>query len=265
MIIIANPMQFDNYYKYKMSMKVRSKSTVSQGKVLKELQPKTEPLIPVPPTQVVDQASLPFYRIEDQSFLDELLERKNHDFCEHLNGFDLVDMTFEINGPSVLPPGAAEALEAWNKQSPFMIEFAETTIKVDFVDNSKKVFSQDTKKVEVAVESNGSKAGEVKIQLISFDDVKEKPVRKVRFSDDVEIFVFENVVQEHRVSDQVLSKWAKFLADQAAKAKAGGEEKKTTHSSAKTCDTSGWTRVTSGRNKHNSRRKLNAVTCIPIS
>jgi hypothetical protein len=41
------------------------------------------------------ESSLPFFRLEDQKFLDELLLKQYPEYTIDLKGFELVDMSFE--------------------------------------------------------------------------------------------------------------------------------------------------------------------------
>lgn len=256
-------MQFENYHKYMMLKRVRSpsKSEVKDGKAIDECPPKDEI---EPSVDKVCESSLAFFRMEDQKLLDDLLQKKYPRFCEHLNGFELVDMSFENSHPSLLPPHVSTAFEAWNKQSPFKVDSAETFPQVDLVYNLNKV-SEEAKKVEVAVQGIGS---ETDIQLIIFDDEEEniKVTKKVRFAQEDEIFIVENIskylkenteVQE-RPSNKRKSQKAKVQKAKGRKAKGtiGGKQEKSTNSINDYEDDGGWTLVTSGRNRHNSRRKI---------
>lgn len=154
------------------------------------------------------ESNLPFFRLEDQKFLDELLLKQYPEYVIDLNGFELVDMYFEDSksGKFQLGNESFEYLQARtsDEQTPSEMNSAETLVPVDFVDMWENECSEDIKEVQEI---------EVEVEEIV---VEKKDI----------------VVKDQRTSDQIGISWAINRANQLAQLKPKvhkWEAKKTTN------------------------------------
>ena len=111
--------------------------------------------------QTIDEdieSNLPFFRLEDQKFLDELLLKQYPEYTIDLKGFELVDISFEDSksGEFQLGTESFESLLVQNsdEQTPSEMNSAETLVPVDFVDMWEKECSEEIKEVEEIVVEN---------------------------------------------------------------------------------------------------------------
>ena len=111
--------------------------------------------------QTIDEdieSNLPFFRLEDQKFLDELLLKQYPEYTIDLKGFELVDISFEDSksGEFQLGTESFESLLVQNsdEQTPSEMNSTETLVPVDFVDIWEKECSEEIKEVEEIVVEN---------------------------------------------------------------------------------------------------------------
>jgi len=168
-------MKKSNKMTMKMKLKLRSKSKSKvnpcQAKTFrKNLEEKVEPFGFMEEEKPVDtvlqdqtiqeDTILPFFRWEDQKFLDELLLRNYLKYSGDLNGFELVDMPIEDSNSSEFPLetiSLESPQKSWGEQTPSEMDSAETLVPVDFVDMWEKECCESIKEVqEIVVKSQRS-------------------------------------------------------------------------------------------------------------
>ena len=161
------------------------------------------------------ESNLPFFRLEDQKFLDELLLKQYPEYVIDLNGFELVDMYFEDSksGKFQLGNESFEYLQARtsDEQTPSEMNSAETLVPVDFVDMWEKQCSEDIKEVQEI--------------LVEVEEIEVEVEEIVVENQDID-------VKDQRTSDQIGISWAINRANQLAQLKPKvlkWEAKKTTN------------------------------------
>ena len=151
--------------KLKLRSKSKSKANTSQAKTFrKDLEERPEPLAKLVDTVLQDQTiqevtNLPFFRSEDQKFLDELLLRNYLEYSGNLTGIELIDMSIEDSHYRKfhLETIYLESPQICDEQTPSEIDSAETLVPVDFVDMWEKECCEAIKEVqEIVVKIGGS-------------------------------------------------------------------------------------------------------------
>ena len=195
--------------------------------------------------QTIDEeieSNLPFFRLEDQKFLDELLLKQYPEYTMDLNVFELVDMSFEDSKSGKFQLGTEfESLpsQTCDEQTPSEMNSAETLVPVDFVDMWEKECSEDIKEVQDIVVEVEETVVEVEEIVVENQDIVGETQ--------------EIGVKDQRTSDQIGISCAINRANQLAQLKpkvAKWEAKKTTNYS----DPTNRTKVAS--DKENKELKL---------